>query len=55
MVTPHTNERANNIRLVEVQKQPSMGSFKQDQIWYRGQKGIYNSGCSTRGPVHSRG
>ena len=41
-VTPHTNERANNIRLVEVQKQPSMGSFKQDQIWYRGQKGIYN-------------
>jgi lipopolysaccharide export system permease protein len=41
-VTPHTNDRAENIRLVEVQKQPSMGSFKQDQIWYRGQKGIYN-------------
>jgi lipopolysaccharide export system permease protein len=41
-VTPHTNDRAENIRLVEVQKQPSLGSFKQDQIWYRGQKGIYN-------------
>jgi lipopolysaccharide export system permease protein len=41
-VTPYTNEEAENIRLVEVQKQPSMGSFKQDQIWYRGQKGIYN-------------
>jgi lipopolysaccharide export system permease protein len=41
-VTPHTNEKAENIRLVEVQKQPSLGSFKQDQIWYRGQKGIYN-------------
>ncbi|MCX5821397.1 MAG: LPS export ABC transporter permease LptG [Deltaproteobacteria bacterium] len=41
-VTPHTNDRAENIRLVEVQKKPSMGSFKQDQIWYRGQKGIYN-------------
>jgi lipopolysaccharide export system permease protein len=41
-VTPHTNDRAEHIRLVEVQKQPAMGGFKQDQIWYRGQKGIYN-------------
>ena len=41
-VTPHTNDKAENIRLVEVQRRPSMGSFKQDQIWYRGQKGIYN-------------
>jgi lipopolysaccharide export system permease protein len=41
-VTPYTNERAEHIRLVEVQKQQSLGSFKQDQIWYRGQKGIYN-------------
>ncbi len=41
-VTPHTNDRAEYIRLIEVQKQQSMGSFKQDQIWYRGQKGIYN-------------
>ncbi|MCE5262889.1 MAG: LPS export ABC transporter permease LptG [Deltaproteobacteria bacterium] len=41
-VTPHTNERAEYIRLVDVQKQPSMGTFKQDQIWYRGKLGIYN-------------
>jgi lipopolysaccharide export system permease protein len=41
-VTPYTNEGAENIRLVEVQKQSLMGTFKQDQIWYRGQKGIYN-------------
>ncbi len=41
-VTPYTNERAEHIRLIEVQKQKSLGSFKQDQIWYRGQKGIYN-------------
>ena len=41
-VTPHTNDRAEYIRLIDVQKQKSMGSFKQDQIWYRGQKGIYN-------------
>jgi lipopolysaccharide export system permease protein len=41
-VTPLTNDRAEQIRLVEVQKQPMRGSFKQDQIWYRGEKGIYN-------------
>ncbi len=41
-ITPYTNERAEHIRLVEVQKQKSLGSFKQDQIWYRGQRGIYN-------------
>jgi lipopolysaccharide export system permease protein len=41
-VTPYTNERAEHIRLIEVQKQKSLGGFKQDQIWYRGQKGIYN-------------
>lgn len=41
-VTPLTYEKAEHIRRVEVQKQPSHGSFKQDQIWYRGEKGIYN-------------
>lgn len=41
-ITPHTNDRAEKIRLIEVQKRPSMGSFKQDKIWYRGAKGIYN-------------
>ncbi len=41
-VTPYTTERAEYIRLVEVQKKESLGSFKQDQIWYRGKKGIYN-------------
>lgn len=41
-VTPYTNERAEHIRLIEVQKRKALGSFKQDQIWYRGAKGIYN-------------
>jgi len=41
-ITPYTNERSEYIRLIEVQKRRSMGTFKQDQIWYRGQKGIYN-------------
>ncbi|MBU2053699.1 MAG: LPS export ABC transporter permease LptG [Proteobacteria bacterium] len=41
-ITPYANERAEYIRKIEVQKQKSMGIFKQDQIWYRGQRGIYN-------------
>ncbi len=41
-VTPFANERAEHIRQVEVQKKQFPGSFKQDQIWYHGQKGIYN-------------
>lgn len=41
-VTPYTNEQSERIRLVDVQKHQSLGSFKQDQIWYRGQRGIYN-------------
>ncbi|OHE24471.1 MAG: LPS export ABC transporter permease LptG [Syntrophobacterales bacterium RBG_19FT_COMBO_59_10] len=41
-VTPYANERAEHIRRIEVQKQRSLGSFKLDQIWYRGQRGIYN-------------
>ena len=41
-ITPYANARAEHIRLIEVQKQSSRGSFKQDQIWYRGEKGIYN-------------
>ncbi len=41
-VTPKTYERAEYIRLVEVQKKQSLGSFKQNAIWYRGKDGIYN-------------
>jgi lipopolysaccharide export system permease protein len=41
-ITPYTNERSEYIRLIEVQKRRSLGTFKQDQIWYRGQRGIYN-------------
>jgi len=41
-VTPYTNQRAKHIKLVEVQKREQMGSFKQNEIWYRGERGIYN-------------
>ena len=41
-ITPLTNQKADHILKVEVQKQQARGSFKQSQIWYRGKKGIYN-------------
>lgn len=40
-VTPYTNQRANYIKLVQIQKQ-EMGTFKRNQVWYRGKEGIYN-------------
>jgi lipopolysaccharide export system permease protein len=41
-ITPYSNEKADYIKLVEIEKQKSLGSFKQNQIWYRGTNGIYN-------------
>jgi lipopolysaccharide export system permease protein len=41
-ITPYSNERSTYIKLVEIQKQKPLGSFKQNQIWYRGTNGIYN-------------
>lgn len=41
-VTPYTNERAENIKLVEIQKRETPGAFKQNQLWYRGKEGIYS-------------
>lgn len=41
-VTPYTNQKANYIRLVNIQKQAAAGTFRENQIWYRGKEGIYN-------------
>ena len=41
-ITPYTNKKANNIRLVDIQKQVVAGTFRDNQIWYRGKEGIYN-------------
>ena len=41
-ITPYTNRKANNIRLVDIQKQVMAGTFRDNQIWYRGKEGIYN-------------
>ncbi|MBN1827686.1 MAG: LPS export ABC transporter permease LptG [Deltaproteobacteria bacterium] len=43
-VTPRTNRKVKHIRYIEVQKRESMGTFKKNEIWYRGQNGIYNFG-----------
>ncbi|MCX7817199.1 MAG: LPS export ABC transporter permease LptG [Syntrophales bacterium] len=42
LIVPKCLEKAEYIRLVEVQKRKRSGSFKQNQIWYRGAEGIYN-------------
>jgi lipopolysaccharide export system permease protein len=41
-ITPYTNQKVKYIKLVEIQKRERLGSFKQNQIWYRGKNGIYN-------------
>jgi lipopolysaccharide export system permease protein len=41
-ITPYTNQKAKHIKLVEVQKRKKLGSFKENQIWYKSEKGIYN-------------
>lgn len=41
-VTPTTNQKAKRIKLVDIQKQESLGTFKENQIWFRAQDSIYN-------------
>ncbi|HRT61342.1 MAG TPA: LPS export ABC transporter permease LptG [Syntrophales bacterium] len=41
-VTPHTNQRARHIKLVEIQKQKKTGVFKKNQVWFRAKNSIYN-------------
>lgn len=41
-ITPFTNAKADHIKEVEIKKKERFGVFKQNQIWYRGRKGIYN-------------
>ena len=41
-ITPYANRKAEHIMYVKVQKREVPGALKQDEIWYRGKKGIYN-------------
>ncbi|MEE9911108.1 MAG: LPS export ABC transporter permease LptG [Deltaproteobacteria bacterium] len=42
LVTPASIQKTEYIVKVEVQKQKSLGFFKQNEIWYRGHNAIYN-------------
>lgn len=42
LVTPASLQKTEHIIKVEVQKQQSLGFFKQNEIWYRGHNAIYN-------------
>lgn len=41
-IIPHTNQIADRILYVNIQKKQTLGIFKQNQIWYRGKNAIYN-------------
>jgi lipopolysaccharide export system permease protein len=41
-ITPYTNQVADRILYVNIQKKQTFGTFKQNQIWYRGKNAIYN-------------
>ncbi|MCX5852265.1 MAG: LptF/LptG family permease, partial [Deltaproteobacteria bacterium] len=40
-VTPFANEKVKYVKYVEIQKKNKAGTFKQNQIWYKGRDGIY--------------
>jgi len=42
LITPYTNSKSEYIKEVEIHKRKIQGIFKQEQIWYRGDRGIYN-------------
>ena len=42
IITPSSIQKAEHIVIAEVQKQKTLGFFKQNEIWYRGENAIYN-------------
>ncbi|MCK9274148.1 MAG: LPS export ABC transporter permease LptG [Syntrophales bacterium] len=42
LATPHSNQKVKHIKLIEIQKRQQLGTFTQNEIWYRGKKAIYN-------------
>ena len=42
IITPSSIQKAEHIVIAEVQKQKTLGFFKQNEIWYHGEKAIYN-------------
>ncbi len=42
LITPASIQKAKNIIKSDIQKQKTLGFFKQNEIWYRGDNAIYN-------------
>ena len=42
LITPAALQKTEHIVRVDVQKQKNLGFFKQDEIWYHGERAIYN-------------
>ena len=42
LVAPPAIQKARNIVKVDVQKQKTLGAFKQNELWYHGDNAIYN-------------
>jgi len=41
-VVPSTNERVKHVKYIDIQNRQSLGSFKNNEVWYKGKQGIYN-------------
>ena len=42
LITPASIQRTEHIEKVDIQKQQTLGYFKQNELWYRGNDAIYN-------------
>lgn len=42
LITPASIQKTENIIKIEIQKRQTLGSFKQNELWYRSQDAIYN-------------
>ena len=42
LITPASIQKAEHIVIAEVQKQKTLGFFKQNELWYHGENAIYN-------------
>jgi lipopolysaccharide export system permease protein len=42
LITPASIQKTERIIKIDIQKRPTLGSFKQNEIWYRSENAIYN-------------
>jgi lipopolysaccharide export system permease protein len=42
LITPASIQKTEHIEKIDIQKQQTLGYFKQNELWYRGNDAIYN-------------